>query len=104
MTMLICDAGRMILTLTIPVAFWLHALTMAQLYVVVTIAGVLGTIFSVANTAALPNVVMRDQLPAALSQSQAAYSAVRTFGSFLGGTLYSIANIFPFLVNAVSFG
>ncbi|HEY8291690.1 MAG TPA: MFS transporter, partial [Thermomicrobiales bacterium] len=103
-TMLICDAGRMVVTLTIPAAFWFHALTMAQIYVVVTIAGVLGTMFSVANSAALPNVVPPSQLPVALSQSQAAYSGVRTFGSLLGGTLYSIGSVFPFLVNALSFG
>ncbi len=103
-TMVVCDTGRMLVTLTIPVALWFHILTMAQIYVVVTIAGVLGTLFSVANSAALPNVVTRDQLPVALSQSQAAYSGVRTFGSFLGGTLYSIGSVFPFLVNAVSFG
>jgi predicted MFS family arabinose efflux permease len=103
-TMLICDAGRMVLTLTIPLAFWLHALTIVQLCVVVAIAGVLGTIFSVANSAALPNVVAPAQLPAALSQSQAAYSGVRTVGSLLGGTLYSIGSAVPFLVNAVSFG
>jgi MFS family permease len=103
-TMVICDAGRMLLTLTIPLAFWFHALTMLQIYVVVTLAGVLATIFSVANTAALPNVVTRDQLPVALSQSQAAYSCVRTFGSLLGGILYSLGEVFPFLVNAVSFG
>jgi MFS family permease len=102
--MLLCDGGRMLLTLTIPLAFWFHALTMLQLYIVVTFAGVLGTIFSVANTAALTNVVTRDQLPVALSQSQAAYSGVRTFGSLLGGVLYSIGKVFPFLVNAVSFG
>jgi MFS family permease len=103
-TMLICDAGRMILTLTIPLAFWLHALTMVQLCVVVAAAGVLGAIFSVANSAALPNVVTPAQLPAALSQSQAAYSGVRTVGSLIGGTLYSIGSAVPFLVNAVSFG
>lgn len=103
-TMVICDAGRMFLTLTIPLAFWLHMLTMLQLYVVVTIAGILGTMFSSANTATLPNVVTSDQLPVALSQSQAAYSCVRTFGSLLGGTLYGLGEVFPFLVNAVSFG
>jgi MFS family permease len=103
-TMVICDAGRMFLTLTIPLAFWFHALTMLQIYVVVTLAGVLATIFSVANTAALPNVVTQDQLPVALSQSQAAYSCVRTFGSLLGGILYSLGEVFPFLVNAISFG
>jgi MFS family permease len=103
-TMVLCDAGRMILTLTIPLAFWFHALTMLQIYIVVTGAGVLATIFSVANTAALPNVVAQDQLPVALSQSQAAFSCVRTFGSLLGGVLYSLGETFPFLVNAVSFG
>lgn len=103
-TMLICDAGRMCIILTIPLAFWFHVLTMAQIYVVVIVAGVLGTIFSVANTAALPNVVSREQLPQAISQSQAVYSGVRTFGSLLGGALYSIGSTFPFLVNAISFG
>jgi MFS family permease len=103
-TMLICDSGRMLLTLSIPLAFWLHALTMLQIYIVVTLTGALGTMFSVANTASLPNVVTPEQLPTALSQSQAAYSSIRTFGSLLGGTLYSIGSAFPFLVNALSFG
>lgn len=102
--MLLCDTGRMLLTLTIPLAFWFHVLTMPHIYIVVMLTGALGTIFSVANTAALPNVVTRNQLPAALAQSQAAYSGVRTFGSLLGGALYSLGNIFPFLVNAISFG
>src|SRR5438270_8628707 len=44
-TMFICDSGRMFLTLTIPLAFWFHVLTMLQIYVVVTLAGVLATIF-----------------------------------------------------------
>src|SRR5258708_3053415 len=103
-TMLLCDGGRLLLPLSIPLAFWFHVLTMLQIYVVVTIAGVLGTIFSVANTASLPNVVTQEQLPAALSQAQAAYSCVRAFGSLLGGALYSLGEVFPFLVNAISFG
>ncbi|HET8842815.1 MAG TPA: MFS transporter, partial [Ktedonobacteraceae bacterium] len=103
-TMLICDAGRMLFTFSIPLAFWLHVLTIWQIYVVVTMTGVLATIFSVANTAALPNVVTREQLPTALAQSQTAYSFVRTCGSFLGGALYSLGNILPFLANALSFG
>ncbi|GCE30299.1 MFS transporter [Dictyobacter alpinus] len=102
--MLACDAGRMLLVLTIPLAFWFHVLSMLQIYVVVTLAGALGTIFSVANTATLPNIVTREQLPTALSQSQVAYSSVRTLGSLLGGALYTINSVFPFLVNAISFG
>jgi MFS family permease len=103
-TMLLCDSGRMLVTLTIPLAFWLHILTMPQIYIAVAITGILGTIFSVANSAALPNVVTQDQLPVALSQSQAAYTCVRVVGSLIGTTLYSIGKAIPFLVNALSFG
>ncbi|WP_040441654.1 MFS transporter [Ktedonobacter racemifer] len=102
--MLLCDAGRMLLILSIPLAFWFHVLTMLHIYIMVTLAGVLGTLFSVANAASLPNVVTQKQLPAALAQSQAAYSGIRTFGSLLGGTLYSLGSAFPFLANALSFG
>jgi MFS family permease len=102
-TMLICDAGRAMATFTIPLAFWLHFLTMSQIYIVVAIAGILGTIFSVANTAALPNVVPQEQLPAALAQSQSAYTVIRVGGSLVSGVLYSIGAVLPFLANAVSF-
>lgn len=103
-TMLLCDAGRMLVTLTIPLAFWSHVLTISQIYVAVAIASILGTIFSVANAVALPNVVTQDQLPMALAQSQAAYTSVRLVGSLIGGALYSIGKVIPFLVNALSFG
>lgn len=102
-TMLICDAGRALATFTIPLAFWLHLLTMPQIYVVVAVAGIFGTIFSVANTAALPNVVPQEQLPAALAQSQSAYTVIRVGGSLVSGVLYSIGAVLPFLANAVSF-
>jgi MFS family permease len=102
-TMLICDAGRALATFTIPLAFWLHLLTMPQIYIVVAIAGIFGTIFSVANTAALPNVVSQEQLPAALAQSQSAYTVIRVCGSLVSGVLYSIGAVLPFLANAVSF-
>ncbi len=103
-TMVLCDAGRMLVTLTIPLAFWSHMLTMPSIYVAVAIASVLGTLFSVANAATLPNVVTQDQLPVALAQSQAAYTSVRVVGSLIGGILYSIGKAIPFLVNALSFG
>ncbi len=103
-TMMLCDTGRMLVTLTIPLAFWSHTLTMPQIYVAMAIASILGTIFSVANAATLPTVVTQGQLPAALSQVQAAYTSVRVAGSLIGGTLYSIGKAIPFLVNALSFG
>lgn len=103
-TMVWCDIGRTFVIVTIPLAFWFHMLTMVQIYVVVVLAGVLGTLFSAANAAALPNVVTQDQLPIALAQSQSAYTIVRILGSLIGGTLYSLGKVIPFLVNAFSFG
>jgi len=91
-------------TLTIPLAFWLHILALPQIYGAVVIAGVLGTIFNVANAAALPNVVTQEQLPSALSQTQAAYTSVRVVGSLIGGALYALGKVIPFLVNSISFG
>lgn len=102
-TMLICDAGRMLVTFSIPLAFWLHMLTMPLIYVVVTVTGIFGTVFGVANTAALPNVVTQEQLPVALSQAQSAYTSLRVLGSLVGGTLYSLGRVLPFLANAISF-
>jgi hypothetical protein len=77
---------------------------MPLIYVVVAIASILRTVFDVANAAALPNVVTQDQLPLALSQSQAAYTSIRVVGSLIGGALYTIGKVVPFLVNAISFG
>lgn len=102
-TMLLCDAGRALVTFTIPLAFWTHAISMPQLYIAVVIASILGAIFNVANTASLPNVVTQQQIPLALSQTQAAFTCVRVLGSLIGGTLYSIGKVIPFLVNALSF-
>ncbi len=102
-TMLCCDTGRMLVTFTIPLAFWLHMLSMPLIYVMVAVAGALGTLFSVANTAALPNVVSQEQLPEALAQSQSAYTVIRVFGALMSGTLYNIGAVLPFLVNAISF-
>lgn len=103
-TMVLCDAGRMFVTLTIPLAFWFHILALPQIYIAVIIAGVLGTIFNVADAAALPNVVTQEQLPLALAQAQAAYTSVRVIGSLIGGALYELGKVIPFLVNAISFG
>lgn len=102
-TMIWCDVGRMLLTVSIPLGLWLGHLPMPQIYLVVTTLGVLGTCFTVANTTALPNIVQREQLADGLRQSQTAYTVVRLCGSVIGGFLFSLGRSVPFLVNAVSF-
>lgn len=102
-TMIWCELGRAVLTAGVAVALWLNQLTMAQLYATAVLAGVLTTLFQVANTAALPNVVGPRQLSAALGYSQSAAGAVGIVGASLAGALYALGRTVPFTVNAVSF-
>jgi MFS family permease len=102
-TMIWCELGRTVLTGGVAVALWLNKPTLLQLYATAVLAGILTTLFQVANTAALPNVVGPRQLSAALGYSQSAVGAVGVFGSSLAGALYAAGRSVPFAVNAVSF-
>jgi predicted MFS family arabinose efflux permease len=70
----------------------------------VTIHGILFTFFNLAEVAALPQVVTREQLPAAAAQNQAGETAAFLIGPPLGGLLYqAVGKTFPFLVDAISY-
>lgn len=102
-TMIWCELGRAVLTAGVVVALWLNRLTLPQLYATAVLTGILATVFQVANTAALPNVVGAGQLSAALGYSQSVAGAVGIFGASLAGVLYAFGRIVPFAVDAVSF-
>ncbi|MGW2636976.1 MFS transporter [Streptomyces sp. NPDC001348] len=102
-TMIWCELGRAVLIAGLAVALWLNELAMPQLYATTVLAGILATLFQVANTAALPDVVAQRQLSAALGYSQSASSLVGVFGASLAGALYALGRTVPFAVNAVSF-
>lgn len=101
--MMACDATRMIAVGSIPIALWAGLLTMAQVYLVAAVTGILAPFYNYAETASLPNVVSKEQLPSAMSQNFATVSVSGFIGPPLGGLLYSIDRALPFLVNAVSF-
>ncbi len=101
--MILCDMGRALALGSIPLAYALGALSLAQLYAVAVIEGTLFTFFNLADTAALPQVVTKEQLPAATAQSQIAYSLSDLLGPTLAGALYGVGRVLPFLVDAVSY-
>ncbi len=101
--MLICDTGRAISMASIPIALLLGNISLIQLYVVSIIEGTLMVFFNLAEVACLPQVVTKEQLSAALAQNYTTYSVASLFGSSLGGLLYSISKVFPFLADAVSY-
>lgn len=101
--MILCDIGRALALGSIPLAFGLGHLTLAQLYVVSLIEGTLFVFFSLAEAACLPRVVAKEQIPAATAQDRTLYAMSELFGPSLGGVLYSIASMLPFLVDAISY-
>lgn len=101
--MLLCDTGRAIALGSIPVALWLNRLSFLQLCLVALVEGTLMTFFSIAETACLPHVVPKEQLPAATAQYQTIDSASWTLGPFLGGLLYGLGRLVPFLADAISY-
>ncbi len=102
--MVTCDTGRALALGSIPVALWTGHLTLAQLYLATVVEGTLFVFFQLAETAALLQLVSREQLAAATAQNEAAYYGVAALlGPALGGVLYQIGRAFPFVVDAISY-
>ncbi len=101
--MILCDAGRALSLGSIPVAFVLGHLTIVQLYIVALLEGTLYVFFDLAETASLPRVVTREQLPAATAQNNVTFGITTLLGPPLGAVLYSVGRFLPFLADAVSY-
>ncbi|HYX48849.1 MAG TPA: MFS transporter, partial [Ktedonobacteraceae bacterium] len=101
--MIFCDTGRAISMASIPVALVFGHLTLVQLYIVSLLEGSLYVFFDLAETASLPRVVSKEQLPAALSQNQVTFGITNLLGPPLGGFLYTLGRAIPFLVDAISY-
>src|SRR6185437_13979770 len=101
--MLVCDAGRALALGSIPLAYALNHLTMAQIYAVSLAEGALYVFFTLAESAALPRVVAKSQLPAATAQNEVTGGVVTLLGPSLGGALFGVARALPFLADAVSY-
>lgn len=101
--MLICDTVRAIGMASIPVAGLLGHLTLAQLYAVAFIEGTFEAFFDIAEVSSVPQVVPQEQLPAAMSRVQVTAGLTTLIGPSLGGTLFAIRSLLPFLADAISY-
>jgi predicted MFS family arabinose efflux permease len=102
-TMLVCDAARALALGSIPLALALGRLSMAQIYLVALVEGTLSVFFGLAESAALPRVVARSQLPAATAQNEVTGGLATLVGPSLGGGLFGLARGLPFAADAVSY-
>ncbi|HLJ32337.1 MAG TPA: MFS transporter, partial [Ktedonobacteraceae bacterium] len=101
--MVLADSGRAIALGSIPVALAFGQLTFLQLALVSLVEGTLFVFYSLAETAAIPHVVTREQLSDAMSQNEVTYSLSTVVGPALGPILYGIGSTLPFLADAVSY-
>lgn len=107
--MIVCDAGRAVALGSIPIAlllqrFGLAHLTLLQLYIVSAVEGTLFVFFNLAEVASLPRVVPREQLPAANAQNAATDGTSVLIGPPLGGALFGLGALLPFVADAISYG
>lgn len=101
--MLLCDTGRAICLGSIPLAYVIGHLTLLQLYLVSLIEGTLFVFFNLAEVACLPRVVRKEHLPAVAAQTEFTNSLSSLLGQSLGGILFSLGRLLPFLVDAISY-
>jgi predicted MFS family arabinose efflux permease len=102
--MILCDIGRAITLASIPIAGLFHVLTIWQLYIAAFLEGSLFVFFNIAEVAALPRVVAKDQLPQAAAQNEAAFGAAGIAGPAFGTFLYqALGHTAPFIADALSY-
>jgi predicted MFS family arabinose efflux permease len=102
--MIVCDLGRALAALSIPIALWLDALTIGQIYVVAFVEGSLFVFFNIAEVAALPRLVPVQRLPQAAAQNEAAFAAAHIVGPSLGTLIYqSLGRSAVFLFDGISY-
>jgi MFS family permease len=88
--MVACDAARMLIIGSVPLAAALGALTMVQLYLVALAAGVATVLFDVAYMSYLPLLVEPCQLTEGNGKLQTTAEAAQIAGPGLGGALVGL--------------
>jgi MFS family permease len=101
--MILSDFGRAAALGSIPVTMAMGRLTLVQLYLVTFVEGTLFIFFGLAETACLPRIVRKEQLPAVVSLNEGTYSVSGLLGPSVGGALYAARRALPFAADALSY-
>jgi len=101
--MLVAEAGRAVALGSIGVVLAFGTIPYAQIVVVAFVEGSLFVFFRLAESAALPQVVPREQLATAIAQNQARDQGADLVGQPVGGLLFGIGRLLPFVVDAASY-
>ena len=102
--MLLCDSGRALALGSIPLALLLGHLSVLHICLVAVVEGTLFVFFDIAEVAVLPGIVTQEEMPGAVAQYISLTDGVTMLlGPALGGALFAIGRMVPFLLDAVSY-
>ena len=101
--MLACEAGRGLAAASLAFGLWAGWLTFSQVLVVAVVDGIAYPFFRVGERSALRHLVPAPQLPAAMAQLSAREFSGLAAGQTLGGLLFGLGRLLPFLANALSY-
>lgn len=101
--MILCDLGRLLAMGSVALVLILGSPSIIQLAVVAFIEGSLAVFFNLAEGAAVPRIVPKEQLPQAFAQNEAVSRGSMLLGQPLGGLLYALGASLPFLFDALSY-
>lgn len=91
--MMVCDAARLLIIGSVPVAWYLGVLGLGQLYAVALLVGVCTVFFDVTYQSYVPAIVARDQLTDANGRLTATQELAELTGPGLGGVLVGIVGV-----------
>jgi len=98
------DWGRALALASIPLAYFLDAMTLAQLYVVELVVGLFTVFFDLSYQSYLPSVVEREELGEGNAKLEVSRSAAQVAGPGLAGALVRVLTApYAILADAVSF-
>ncbi len=89
--MIACDLLRFVAAGSVPLAYVAGRLSVAQLFIVALVSGTAWVFFSIANTAAILNVVPKEQLAQATGLGSSSAWGASVFGPGLGGFIINLA-------------
>ena len=102
--MIMADFGRAAAMASIPIAFWLGHLTLAQLYIVAAVHGILSVFFDVSYLSFLPALIGREHIGEGNAKLLGTASVAQLAGPTLAGGLVAAAGApVAVLADAVSF-
>ncbi|MBB5857516.1 MFS transporter [Amycolatopsis umgeniensis] len=100
--MLGCEAAQAIAAAALVLALWWNAAGVGLLVVVAVVMGVCRALFEPAEEASLPLLVPAGLVPTAVSLNAARTSAGQLSGTALGGFLFALGRVVPFVFDVVT--